>query len=205
MIDNKIDAIIFDLGGVIINLNYDLSTKSFEELGLLDFKKVYSQLQQSSLFDDYETGKISTQHFINKLLTHLPQGTSPNAVVAAWNKMILDVPKAKIELLLCLKNQYKTYLLSNTNEIHMQKVRIEWSKASQANLETHFEKTYLSYQMGLRKPDIEIFKFVCEEQGLIPAKTLFIDDSIQHIEGARNAGLQAYHLNHPEELYTLFS
>ncbi len=199
------DAIIFDLGGVIINLDYERTTKAFVELGLLNFKEVYSQLAQNSLFDDFETGRISAPHFINKLLPLLPKGTSPNQVVAAWNAMILDFPKQKIELLSKLKNKYRVFLLSNTNEIHMVKVKREWKKVSEDPMEEYFETIFLSHEMGMRKPDPQIFSTVCERKGLNPKKTLFIDDSPQHIEGAKSVGLKTIHLTNSEDLYSVFS
>jgi glucose-1-phosphatase len=199
------DAVIFDLGGVIINLNYNLTIQAFEELGMRDFSEVYTQLAQSTLFDDYETGRISSQHFINKLLDHVPSGTSPNRIVAAWNAMILDVPVEKPQLLKSLNAEMPIFLLSNTNEIHMQKVNREWGISSNEVLENHFSKVYLSYEVGMRKPDLTIFQKVCAEQGLVPKNTLFIDDSPQHIEGAQLAGLQTLHLKHPEKFYDLFS
>ena len=199
------DAVIFDLGGVIINLNYDLTIQAFEELGMRDFSEVYTQLAQSTLFDDYETGRISSQHFINKLLDHVPSGTSPNRIVAAWNAMILDVPVEKPQLLKSLNAEMPIFLLSNTNEIHMQKVNREWGISSNEVLENHFSKVYLSYELGMRKPDLEIFQKVCAEQILIPKNTLFNDDSPQHTEGAQLAGLQTLHLKHPQEFYDLFS
>lgn len=202
---NEYDAIIFDLGGVLINLNYELTAQAFIKLGIPNFKVIYSQAEQTSLFNDFETGKISTQHFINQLLPFLPIGTTANSVVAAWNAMILDVPQKKIELLNQLKLQTRVFLLSNTNEIHMQKVRREWGKVTQLPMENFFEKIYLSYEVGMRKPDVEIFAHLCNENHLDPNKTLFIDDSIQHIVGAREFGLQTIHLTDPMELYTVFS
>lgn len=199
------DAIIFDLGGVIINLDYQLTTKAFKELGMENFEEAYSQLSQNSLFDDFETGKISSQHFINKLLPHLPVGTSANQVVAAWNAMILDVPSEKIKLLNKLKDQYRIFLLSNTNDIHMVKVRREWNKVTNLAMETFFEKIYLSHELGLRKPDPKIFLEVCNLSGLNPERTLFIDDSPQHITGANSIGLQTIFLKKSEDLYAVFS
>jgi len=201
----KYDAIIFDLGGVIINLDYQRTIIEFEKLGVSNFNDLYNQAAQSQVFDDYETGRISSQHFINKLLDFLPQGTSPNQVVRAWNAMILDVPSEKLKLLQTTKAQLPIYLLSNTNEIHMDKVRREWAKSSYLPVEDYFSNVYLSYEMNLRKPDAEIFKMVCELNALQPEKVLFIDDSIQHIQGASSIGLNTHHLTRSEDLYTLFS
>lgn len=202
---NSFDAVIFDLGGVIINLDYQKTISAFHELGMTNFEQVYSQMAQSDLFDSYETGKISTQHFINLLLPHLPFGTSPNKVVAAWNAMILDVPLKKIALLANLKKSLPTFLLSNTNDLHIQKVRDEWKKVTDSAMEESFHKMYLSHEIKHRKPTSQAFSYVLEENGLEAARTIFIDDTLQHIVGAKSIGLQTLHLTNPEFLYKFFS
>ncbi|SRR5574343_27887 len=199
------DAVILDLGGVIINLDYNKTIHAFEALGMSDFKTVYSQASQTNLFDDFETGKISAQHFVNCLLPYLKPGTTPNKVVHAWNAMILDVPQQKLELLETLKKRFPVYLLSNTNELHVPVVRREFSKVTDYPMEHFFTKMYFSNEIKLRKPNAEIFEFVCLENNLNPANTLFVDDSIQHIEGAKKIGLNTEHLKDPEDLYQLFS
>lgn len=205
MIDEKIQAIIFDFGGVIINIDYDATIRAFEELGIDNFDELYSQAAQSDLFNDIETGKISAQHFINGLLHLLPKGISPNKVVSAWNAMILDIPADRIELLLSLKGKYQIYLLSNTNSLHIANAVRKWDRISDKSIHTVFDHVYLSHEMGMRKPNIEIFQTVCKEQGLNPETTLFIDDSIQHIEGAKKAGLNTYYLSSDLEIHEVFS
>jgi putative hydrolase of the HAD superfamily len=199
------DAIIFDLGGVIIDLDYSKTIHAFEQLGMENFHEVYSQASQTNLFDDFETGKISAQRFINSLLPYLKTGTTPNMAVHAWNAMILSVPPEKLQLLLKLKKEYPIYLLSNTNELHVPVVRREWAKVASDPMEYYFDRIFFSHEIHMRKPEISIFKFVCEEQNLDPKRTLFIDDSIQHIEGAAAYGLQTIHLTEPLSLIQLFS
>jgi putative hydrolase of the HAD superfamily len=206
MVTTETEAIIFDLGGVLINLDYQLTSKAFIDLGLTDFDATYSQLQQTDLFDRFETGAISSFHFINRLLDQLPQGTSGNKVVHAWNAMILDFPTERLEWLLKLKQQKRIFLLSNTNTLHMEKVRRSLEKTvGHQRLEDYFETVYLSCEMGMRKPDPAIFSRVCQEQGLNPAKTVFIDDSPQHVEGAATIGLHAIYLKPGESVQSLFS
>lgn len=205
MIPDTIEAIIFDLGGVIIDIDYQKTIHAFEKLGMTDFHTVYSQAAQSNLFDDFETGQISAQRFINSLLPHLSLGTSPNKAVQAWNAMILDVPAEKLALLNWLKQKYPLYLLSNTNELHVPVVRRSWANTTNESMESFFNKIYFSHELHLRKPHQEIFKFVCEDQNLNPETTLFIDDSIQHIEGATKFGLQTFHVTSSESLYHFFS
>lgn len=203
--NNTYDAVIFDFGGVIINIDYQATIDAFMKMGIPNFEEIYSQAAQSDLFDAIETGRISAQHFINGLLDILPKGISPNSVVHAWNAMILDIPPHRIEFLELLREKKPIYLLSNTNEIHIIKALREWSKSSEKSIHDVFNHVYLSNEMNMRKPDAEIFVRVCEEQGLTPERTLFIDDSIQHIAGAASIGLQTYHLQQGEEIQDVLS
>lgn len=205
VIHEDIDTILFDFGGVLINIDYHRTIDAFRALGLEDFEERYSQASQSSLFNDFETGKISAQRFVNELLHFLPAGTSPNRVVQAWNAMILDVPIASVELLQSLQGKYRLFLLSNTNEIHIPKALSEWNKMTPINFYDCFEHVYLSHEMGMRKPNEEIFRFVCEQQSIHPQHALFIDDSPQHLIGAQQAGLNTYHLTDQALLSGLFS
>jgi HAD superfamily hydrolase (TIGR01509 family) len=201
----KYNAIIFDLGGVIIDIDYQKTIDAFVQLGMVDFNSIYSQASQQKLFSDYETGQISTQYFINQLIPFLKPGTSPNKVVEAWNAMILSVPKEKIALLEKLKSNYPLYLLSNTNDLHVPEVRKEWAKVTEKPMESYFNTIYFSHELHQRKPDAIIFENVCERENLDPKTTLFIDDSIQHIEGAASIGLQTYHLKKSTDLIQFFS
>jgi putative hydrolase of the HAD superfamily len=201
----KYTAVIFDLGGVIIHIDYKATIRAFEDLGHSDFHNVYSQAQQAGLFDDLETGKISGQRFVNELLPYLKVGTSPNKVVSAWNAMIGSVPKERLALLQKVREKYPIYLLSNTNELHMHAVHRSWNTASEKPMSDYFNHIYLSHEIGMRKPNVDIFEYVCRENSLNPSETLFIDDSIQHIEGAKSCGLQTFHLTDFELLDQIFS
>lgn len=205
MIFPTVKAILFDLGGVLINLNYQNTIHAFKELGIENFDELYTQAQQSKLFDEYETGKVSSFHFINRILDLMPEGNNPNQVVFAWNAMILDFPAKRLELLKSLEKDYKLYLLSNTNDLHMEKVRRELKKTSESPLENYFDKVFLSQEIKMRKPDRETFEWVAQEIGLQPEEILFIDDSIQHVESAKNVGFQVIHLTTPLEIHPSFS
>ena len=201
----KYDALIFDLGGVLINIDYAKTIHAFEKLGIADFSSIYSQAEQTDIFSRFETGKISAQRFINELLTYLPAGTSPNKVVEAWNEMIEDVPISVICLLEKLKEKHPLYMLSNTNELHVPLVRKEWAKVTSHPMDYYFKTIYFSHELGLRKPHPEIFLEVCKREEINPKTTLFIDDTLQHIQGAKSAGLLTYHLTDQKSLYQLFS
>ena len=198
--------VIFDLGGVILNLDYSKTRTAFEALGLKNFDAIYSQANQSGLFDDFETGACSTPYFINHLLDFLPAGTTPNQVVAAWNAMILDFPIPQLELLERLKNTHRIFLLSNTNEIHLAAVQRALHRAvGHSDLDRYFEKAFYSHTLEKRKPHPETFQWVCDTVQIEPADTLFIDDTLQHIEGAKKIGLQTHHLQPTETILQLFS
>jgi putative hydrolase of the HAD superfamily len=158
------------------------------------------------VFDLYEKGLITSDDFRDALNNALKTPVSHDILDAAWNSMLLDLPTARLELLKKLKATHRTFLLSNTNEIH-----IDWFFNSLQqhfgipDLSGHFEKVYLSYQIHLRKPDAEIFQYVLDENKLDPAETLFIDDSPQHIEGAKKLGIQTYWLDvKKEDIVDLF-
>lgn len=199
------EQIIFDLGGVLIDIDYQATEKAFVDLGFEDFGEKYSQLNQSDLFDKFEIGEISAQHFINKILLLCPESTSPNKVVAAWNAMLGEFPKEKIELLHQVKSRLPIYMLSNTNEIHISKVYEAWDKVSEEPMSALFDKIYLSFEIGKRKPDVATFNWVCETLAINPSKTLFIDDSPQHIEGAKKAGLHTYFYQSKSEFLEFFN
>ena len=201
----NIDAIIFDLGGVLIDIDYTKTRQAFEHLGISNFNELYSQASQQDLFDRFETGQISGQHFINSILNYFSEPISPNKVVHAWNAMLLDFQIEKLTLLEKLAPKYPLFLLSNTNELHVPVVRQRLAKLTAKPLEAYFTKVYFSHDLGLRKPTSEIFEYVCRENNLNLSTTLFIDDSIQHIEGAKKCGLQTLHLKPEKELITYFS
>lgn len=203
---DQIEAIIFDFGGVLINIDYHATITAFQSLGLKNFEELYSQASQSNIFNDLETGVITSDTFIHRLQQEYLHGVNKQQIIDAWNKMILEVPAYSITLLRDLKKQgLSLYLLSNTNAIHIDKALEEWKKTANDTMDAYFDKVYLSHEMKMRKPHPEIFEFVCSKEGLNPKTTLFIDDSIQHIEGAKKVGLQTLHLTDQSMLATVFS
>jgi glucose-1-phosphatase len=190
-IPKGIKNIIFDLGGVILNIDYNRTAKAFKQLGCDNFDELYSQQKQSGLFDEFETGKISPQAFINELLRVLPKGISAKKAIDAWNAMLIDLPKVRLEKLLEHKQNYRTFLLSNTNAIHEEAfTRLINLQHNISSFNDYFEHVYFSHQIGLRKPHKAVFDFVLEQNKLNPKETLFIDDSPQHLVGAEQLGIQ---------------
>lgn len=197
---NNLKNIIFDLGGVIVNIDYQLTTQAFFNLGLADFDTLFSQAKQNDLFDIYEKGLISSSDFRNEIRKYIGDNFDDTIIDNAWNAMLLDVPEQRLELLKKTKAKYNTFLLSNTNDIHIETFNAYLKEKHAINdLSNHFNKLYLSYKVGMRKPDAEIFKLVLSENNLKPEETLFIDDSSQHIESAKKLGLQTYLLDVKQE------
>jgi FMN phosphatase YigB (HAD superfamily) len=203
---NNYKNIIFDLGGVLINIDYNLTAKAFEGMGLQNFNELLSQASQSHLFDTYEKGLISSAAFRNEVKTFFEPPVNDTAIDKAWNTMLLDFPVERLQLLQKVKSKHRTFLLSNTNDIHIQKINLDLKmQFGIDNLNNHFEKVYLSYEVGMRKPDAEIFEHVLTENNLIPEQTLFIDDSMQHIKSAKKLGIHTYWLDvKKESVITLF-
>lgn len=185
--------IIFDFGGVLIDVDYLKTIDAFKAIGITDFEQLYSQAQQERLFDRYETGKISSQYFINQLIGMINKPVTPNKVVSAWNAMLGAINTENIKAVEKLKNSgYNVFLLSNTNDIHIKVALDRWNKESIIQPEQLFQKIYLSQEIGLRKPDTEIFEFVLNDIGAVAEDALFIDDSIQHIESASSLGIHTH-------------
>lgn len=195
----EIKNIIFDLGGVIINLDYNRTATAFKKLGIVDFDEIYSKAKQTSLFDDFEKGITTDDDFRNALKKYLPEETADAEIDDAWNAMLLDIPAHRLEWLKEIAKRYRIFLLSNTNHIHVLSFTAYADKKFGVGVfESVFEKHYYSCEMGMRKPDAEIFEKVINDNKLNKAETLFIDDSIQHIHGAEKVGIKAEWLNIPE-------
>lgn len=190
-----IKHIIFDLGGVLLNIDYSLTEQSFIALGIENFPQLYSQLKQTTLFDDLETGKVDTEYFIGELAKISGQDLQSHQLISAWNAMLLDFPLRRLQILQQLRLHHDLILLSNTNEIHEAAFnKILMDSHSIPNIGVFFDKVYLSHRVGMRKPDTEVFQRILNDTGFKPDHTLFIDDSPQHIEGAKKLGIQTIYL-----------
>ncbi len=195
-INPQIKNIIFDLGGVIFNINYRYTIDAFINLGVMNFERLYTQAQQIDIFDALDRGTITPDEFRNGIRTASNLNLADQQIDDAWNAMLIDLPENRLHILSQLRNQYRTFLLSNTNTIHIDAFHRIINKINGlANLNDYFERIYFSHLIHLRKPDPEVFQYVIRDNGLIPSETLFIDDSLQHVEAARRLGIPAYHLN----------
>ena len=194
-ISKNITSIIFDLGGVLFDIDYKLTQQAFQQLGATtNFDTVYSQQKQAGIFDEFEKGNISPAQFREGLRQWLPEHVTDKQIDKAWNALLIGFPHHKVELLNTLKKKYNLFLLSNTNHIHLPEVINMVDEAhSPGQLGKLFQREYYSCEIKMRKPDRIIYDTVCMENSLNPEYTLFMDDSIQNIEGAKVTGLQTLH------------
>lgn len=207
MIDKqKIKNIIFDFGGVLFEIDYELPIKAFGELGFSDFSEMHTQAGQNPIFDLLETGKISDDEFISQLQLFVPKATKEQ-IKKAWNSILIRLMPEQVLFVKKLRSLgYHTLLLSNTNAIHVAAFENLIEKEMDiVEFRSSFHKIYYSNVLGMRKPYPETFLKVCELNHLDAGETLFIDDSLQHVLGAQEAGLLAYHLKSGEKLNSVMS
>ena len=199
----KCKAIIFDLGAVILNINYRNRIDEFTKLGVTNAATFYSKKVQTNLFNQIETGMISSNEFLTALQKET-KNANINQVEKAWNSMLLDLPEERVKLIKKLKNNHSIYLLSNTNAIHIDAFKKQLGHKNWLSFCELFDKMYLSHELGLRKPDVKIFEYILKEQKLKAEEVFFIDDSPQHIAGAKKIGIHCHHLLDDENIITLF-
>ena len=199
----NVKAIIFDLGAVILNINYQNTIDGFEKLGVKNTTSFYSKKTQTHLFNQIETGKISQKEFLLQLQKETSDA-SIQQVKNAWNAMLLDLPEERIKLLKSLNQNYAIFLLSNTNALHICEFKKKLGNKEYTEFYNLFDKVYYSHKIGFRKPQAEAFTIILNQNKLAAHEVLFIDDSPQHIEGAKKLGIKTHHLQDNEEVTTLF-
>lgn len=191
----NIKAIIFDFGGVILNIDYNKTSKAFTDLGVKNFDEMYSQKNANPLFHDLEEGKINEEEFYNAFRTSSQLKLTDQQIKKAWNAILLRYREEALQTLATIKNKYRLYLLSNTNSIHHKEFnKIFEDQIGSGSLNDYFDKAYYSHEIKLRKPGKDAYQYVLKENNLFPSETLFIDDSIQNIEAAKSLGLQTIFL-----------
>lgn len=199
-----IKNIIFDLGGIFLDINYQLTKEAFINLGIKNFDDLFTQHHANDLFEDLEKGKISETTFYDLFRKEAGINLTNKEIKTAWNALLGGFPPERLDWLKKIKNKYSIYLFSNTNQIHYDAfMKIYEQETGESDFNKHFIKAYYSHTMGLRKPYPESFLHIINEQNLAPAETLFIDDTLKNIEGASAVGLQTIHLVAPKTLFGL--
>lgn len=186
----KIRNIIFDFGDIFIDLDKPATLKELQRFGYDQPTEEMSQLAMA-----YEKGTVSTAFFAQELQRMIPKA-QPSQIQDAWNAILKDIPAYRLEFLRKLKTneQFELFLLSNTNEWHIDFVKEAMGKVAYAEFKGFFKGFYLSYEMGMRKPDAEIYEQVLTEQALRSEETLFIDDTKENTDSAGLLGIQTWHL-----------
>ncbi len=192
--NKDVKAIVFDLGGVLLDLDFQKTFHAMSEVLQMEFSPENISDETNNLLADYEKGKVRTE----TLIWHLQRLNKevivpePSAMIMAWNAMLVGFKQSKLDILKQLKMDYRLYLLSNTNELHLK--RIDQILLEQYHIQdfegAFFDKAYYSHLIGMRKPDPEIYHFVTQDIGISPEKILFIDDNAANISAAEQYGWQ---------------
>ena len=189
----SIKNIIFDLGNVIINIDFDLTFKAFQKLTDKPLELVYQKFSELQLWERYETGEISNSEFLAIVRNTLELKCSDNKIINAWNALLLDIPQQRIKLLEELAVQYKLYFLSNTSDYHIEDVNRILSECSKyKDLKELVCHAYYSHEMQLRKPDPAIYNKVLELEGLNANETIFLDDNKDNVISAEKVGIKSF-------------
>lgn len=201
----SIRTIIFDFGGVVLDIDPSLTLKELANLGFKNTDVFITSEFQEGVMNKFERGILTPEMFRQKVREFLNADVSDQNIDDAWNALLLDIPKERIAVIEAVRKNYKTFLISNSNEIHYDVyVRDLQLRFGYHEFDQLFDKAYFSFDLHLSKPNPEIFEFVLNQHRLVPSETLFIDDTFEHIEAARKLGLKTYHLEKPERLRDIF-
>jgi len=183
-----INSIIFDFGDIFINLDKEAPIAAFTKLGLKEWTEDLKILNLS-----FEKGKISELQFIEGFQKHIPHA-SIDEIRSAWNTVLLDFPLYRLEFLQMLSQKYRLFLLSNTDAIHIDTFQHKAGITFYREFYQCFERVYFSFELGMRKPDAEIFNHLVKKHDLTPKRTLFIDDKKENTDAALALGFQVWNL-----------
>ena len=200
-----IKNIIFDLGGVIINLSVEDTYQSFASLSGLSPEEIKKRAHQNTFFREYEKGLLSDSEFRYRVKSEFKLTVSDEEIDRAWNAMLLDIPLPRIKLLERLRSEFNLFLLSNTNNIHLQCFNTQVKALTgHATLDVYFDKAYYSHLVKMAKPDVEIYEYVLQSNQLNPEETIFLDDNKDNLQGANKAGIKTFHVQNPYQIFSLF-
>lgn len=198
---SQFNTIIFDFGGVILDIDPDRSIKAFHKLyGEENFNKV----MDSGILWELEKGKISSDELREELLKMTKVDVERDIFTRAWNAMLVDYKPKRIERIQWLAKSHKLLMLSNTNEIHFAFFSNKLKKEYGVSFNDLFQKVYLSNEMGYIKPDLEIYRQVLIEQNLMPEKTLFIEDTKENADAAEKLGIETLVIPRNGSFYDYF-
>lgn len=198
----KTTDIIFDLGGVLLDLNMQGVGQACLHLGINpellfvtadedNTSTVCQGISASKAITDYQIGKMTSEQFLSLVLSYCSKGITKEDVIEAWNACIGTLPKERLDLILELRNKgYHTHLLSNTNDLHWEEIKRLYFSTKGYTCEDLFDNVFVSHEVQLAKPDAEIYHHVLRQIGRPAAQCLFIDDALVNVEAAQREGLQ---------------
>jgi glucose-1-phosphatase len=199
-ISEETQALIFDLGGVLLDLSFERTYQAFSELSSRTVEEIRT-FSREPFFQDYECGRLSDNDFRNFLRAGLGTQASDSKLDDAWNAMLLDIPRKRLSIVGSLSSRYKIFLLSNTNAIHAACFTEKVLQQTGLGIEDYFHSIYYSHLLYMRKPSPEIFEHVLAENKLVPACVLFFDDLPENLAGAQEAGISTFHVTDANELF----
>lgn len=193
---------IFDLGGVILNLSVENTLSGFATLASKSLEEIQAFSESAEEFKLFEKGKLSDVEFRSFLNRWLQTNVSDYELDVAWNAMLGEVPLSRLNTLMRLREKRKIFLLSNTNIIHQRAFQaMKVSTLKHLDLSLYFDKVYFSHEVGMRKPDTDVFLHILNDRSLVAADTIFIDDTIANIDTAARLGLGTYHVTNADEFF----
>lgn len=193
----SIRNLLFDLGGVVVDIRRRNCVDAFVRLGLPDAESYFGEYAQTGIFMALEDGSASTDEFHNVLRKAFPNPgvVSDNQIDEAFERFIVGIPEHRLRALEELRKRYGIYLLSNTNPVMWDGVLArEFAKRPPMRREDYFDGMVTSFEARSAKPDAGIFRYAISKLGIKPEETLFLDDSIANVEAARALGFQAVHV-----------
>lgn len=197
---NNISTLIFDFGGVLINLDLPQCILNFKSLGIHTIDRYLSNFGQSDFFLKFENGQIGIEEFRSEIRNCCETPLEDEQIDSAWCSFLCNIPAEKLEILTELRKKFRVVLLSNTNPLHIEvSAAGEFAKTGKT-LYDYFDACYLSYEMRLVKPDAAIFEKLLELENVAPEHCLFLDDGIKNIEQAQRLGIQTYLVKEHEDL-----
>jgi glucose-1-phosphatase len=202
---SNISTLIFDFGGVLIDLDMNQSILNFKKLGVENVENYLSNFGQSGFFMQLEKGKISTEEFRSEIRKLTTNTITDKEIDDAWNAFLVRIPSEKLDIVYQLRKKFRVIMLSNTNAIHFPYAERTFFSYKNRGIDEYFDKCYRSYDMKMAKPDAEIFEAILSQEQVAPNQCLLLDDGPKNIEQAQKLGFQTYFVDPKEDLSFLLS
>jgi putative hydrolase of the HAD superfamily len=186
--------IIFDLGNVLYDIDFEIMYKRFHELGIPNFENHFTLNQSDPLFFDLEKGFIDEVTFCSRFNQLYNLSLNKDQIIEAWNSLLIGFREKSLDWLKSNQSNFSLFLYSNTNQPHQDYFLAQYTREIGGDFNALFKKPYYSHEMGMRKPDPASFQYILDQKGLIAAETLFIDDNEPNIAAAASVGLQVLNL-----------